>query len=251
MPSLDLATAPSWVLAGIAALAFACGFIRGYTGFGGPAVMVIVLTYFFSPISVVGKVLIIDTVANLQLVRTTLREVNWRQNTILVASTVLATPFGVWALNNVDDSLMQICIAALALACAAALLTGWRFKTAPGTVLLVCVGLTAGFTTAATGIALLMMAFLFMLPGSAATSRANAVQWLLVMTVLVCSQYIYAGVLTLDDIWRAGLLGVVYLGGTYAGSALFRASKDKTVRNAAVWLVFVLALLGLTKSLYE
>jgi hypothetical protein len=227
------------------------GFIRGYTGFGGPAVVVIALTYFFAPISIVSKVLVIDTVANLHLVRSTAREANWRQNLVLIGATLIGTPVGVWALTMLDDVLMQQVIAVLSLACAAILLTGWRFKQSPGNPLLFAVGLAAGVSTAATGIALLMMAFLFMLPGSAAVSRANAVQWLLVISLLVVGQYFFAGLLTLDDMGRAALLGLVYLGGTLLGSALFRASNDATVRRAAVWLVFTLALMGLTKSFYE
>ena len=250
MPALDLASLPVWMLVAISALMFASGFIRGYTGFGGPAVAIIVLTYFFAPASVVGKVLISDAVANLQLVRSTWREADWRQNGVLIAATLLGTPVGVWVLGAVSDTHMQLAIAGLSLLCAVALLSGWRFKRPPGVAVLVPVGFIAGISTAATGVALLMMAFLFMLPGSAALSRANAVQWLMMMTVLVVCQYFYAGVLTLTDLWHAALLGLVYLGGTLLGSALFRASNDATVRRAAVWLVFALSLLGLTKSLY-
>lgn len=251
MPALDLATAPVAVLAAIAIVMFIAGFVRGYTGFGGPAIAIISLTYFFAPVTVVGKVLVADTIANVQLMRTTWHEANLRQNGVLIGATLLGTPFGVWVLTQLNDTMMQQVIAVMSLTCAALLLSGWRFKRAPNNVFLVAVGFTAGVSSAATGVALLMMTFLFMLPGSAAVSRANAVQWLMVMSLLVVGQYAYAGLLTLDEMWRAALIGLVYVGGSLLGAALFRASNDATVRRAAVWLVFALALMGLSKSLYE
>ena len=249
MPVLDFATAPVWVLAAIAVVMFIGGFVRGYTGFGGPAIVIIALTYFFAPVSVAGKVLVVDTIANVQMLRSTWREANWRQNGVLIGATLLGTPVGVWVLSRLDDALMQQVIAVMSLICAALMLTGWRFKRQPNSALLIAAGFFGGILMAATGIALLMMTFLFLLPGSAAVSRANAVQWLMIMNLLLISQYVYAGLLTPDEMWRAALIGLVYLGGTLLGSSLFRASKDATVRRAAVWLVFALALMGLTRSL--
>ena len=56
---------------------------------------------------------------------------------------------------------------------------------------------------------MLGMAFLFALPSDAKTSRANAVAWLVVGTPPMLLMHGFVGTLTLDDVWRAALAGLV------------------------------------------
>ena len=44
----------------IAFVAFGAGLVRGFTGFGGPAFILAILTLFFTPVSVVSKILVLD-----------------------------------------------------------------------------------------------------------------------------------------------------------------------------------------------
>ena len=65
------------------AIALLAGLVRGFSGFGGPAIMALVLTQFYSPLSVLTKVAIIDAVSYLLLAPTTAREFN-RRVTVIV-----------------------------------------------------------------------------------------------------------------------------------------------------------------------
>jgi uncharacterized protein len=244
MAPLTLSFDQPLVLALVAVLAGIAGFVRGFTGFGGPAIMIVVLTYFFSPATVLAKVLLMDMVANIKLVANILPEVDWRRTLTLASATLLGAPFGLWALVYVNDVLMQQFIALLALAASTLLLSGWRLKRPPNLALMLTVGFFAGVIMTATGIALLMMAFLFSGPDSTGRSRANAIAWMFGISICMLSTYAWAEFLTWSDTWRSLLVGIAYLAGATAGARAFVASAEATVRRAAVWLLFVLALLA-------
>ena len=53
-----------------AIIALAAGFMRGFTGFGGPSFMLAILTIFYSPIETFSKVLVIDFFASIYLFST-------------------------------------------------------------------------------------------------------------------------------------------------------------------------------------
>ena len=244
MPHLELTLDQPIVLAWVAALAFAAGLVRGYTGFGGPAIMIVVLTYWFAPVSVLGKVLVMDMVANIKLFSGILADVDWRHVLLLNAACLAGMPVGLWLLTWVPDAVMQQGIAVLALLCAAVLLSGWRLQRAPGVGLSVSVGVLSGVVMSGGGIALIAMAFLYSGPATTRKSRANAIAWMFLVSIVVLIAYLMLGVLTLEDMGRAAIVGLTYLVGAIAGTRGFRQSAETTVRRAAVLLLFVLALLA-------
>ena len=241
MPPLELSFDHPVTLGLVALLALGAGFVRGFTGFGGPAIMIVVLTYFFAPATVLAKVLLMDLTANIKLVKETLPEVDWRQVLTLSVATIVGAPIGLWVLAYVNDAHMQQFIALLALVGASVLLSGWRLKRQPGILAMSVVGFAAGIIMTATGIALLMMVFLFSGPDSTTRARANAVVWMFFMTIIMLIGYSVAGFLTWTDAWRALAVGSAYLAGAILGSRAFVASAEGTVRKAAVWLLFCLA----------
>ncbi|MEM7404010.1 MAG: sulfite exporter TauE/SafE family protein [Pseudomonadota bacterium] len=244
MPPLILTLEQPLILLGVAVLAVFAGFIRGFTGFGGPALMIVALTLFFAPGSVAGKVLIMDLLANVNLARAAMREANLRDVCILSVSTLVGVPLGLIALLNLDDRVMQDVLGVTTLIAATVLTFGWRLRKPPNVPLLIVAGFVGGVIATATGVALLMVAFFFSGPAATALSRANAILWLFLITGVVIGSYVYGGLLTLDDIWRSGLIGLFYLSGSFLGARVFVASAEATVRKAAIWLLFALALIG-------
>ena len=71
MLELTLASPEMLLIAGGASLI--AGFIRGFSGFGGPAILVLILLQFYSPVSVLTKVMIIDLCVNVHLLPSTVR----------------------------------------------------------------------------------------------------------------------------------------------------------------------------------
>ena len=63
MAELSLAHWQVWAL--VMATTLTAGAVRGFAGFGGPAIMILVLTQFYAPASVLALVLLVDYAGNL------------------------------------------------------------------------------------------------------------------------------------------------------------------------------------------
>ena len=227
------------------AVALVAGVVRGFSGFGGPALMALVLTQFFSPLSVLTKVVIIDAVSYLLLVPSTVREFERRLVAVVTTATFLGLPFGVYLLTMSDPVVMKRAVAAAVAACVVVMLLGVRFQARPPIVVQVLVGVLAGVVLGATYIALVAVIFFFALPGSGAQGRANAVCWGVVLSFALIATHMALDNTTLDDLWRAAFVGLAYLAGTGIGVRLFRSTGERTFRRAVLWLLLGLAVVGL------
>ena len=227
------------------ATALIAGGVRGFSGFGGPALMALVLTQFYSPLSVLTKVVIIDTVSYLLLVPSTAREFNRRVVAVVTIATLAGLPIGTWLLTELDPVVIKRAIAAAVAACVAIMLFGARFRASPPIAVHVAVGLVAGVVLGATYIALVAMIFFFSLPASGAESRANAVFWGVILSCVLIATHMGLGNISIDDLWRATLVGFTYLAGTGAGAWWFRRVGERGFRRAVLWLLLGLAVIGL------
>ena len=228
-----------------AATALAAGVVRGFSGFGGPALMALVLTQFYSPLSVLTKVVIIDAVSYLLLVPSTVREFDARLVAVVTAATLVGLPAGVYLLAVTDPAVMKRAVAGAVAICVVVMLLGVRFREQPPVVAQVLVGVVAGTVLGATYIALVAMIFFFALPVSGAQSRANAVFWGIILSFALIVAHMALGNTTVDDLWRATVLGGFYLAGTGAGVWWFRRTGERGFRRAVLWLLLGLAGLGL------
>ncbi|MFT5175185.1 MAG: putative membrane protein YfcA [Gammaproteobacteria bacterium] len=246
MTDLTLNEPAMWVIVLITAAV--AGFIRGFTGFAGPAIMVLVLIQFYSPISVLPKIILIDLLSNLKLLPSTVREVDRKVIFIIIATSLLGLPAGMYLLVDTDPLIVKRFIAILAAVSAIIMLIGWRLSTVPARWIYATVGFLSGIIFGLTTTSLLMMVFLFSIPAAAAVSRANAIHW--VFTLMVCTTVGYAltGVLTWDAVWRSLLVGVLYLVAAVAGSALFRVTPERNFRQAVLWLLVLLSGIALARS---
>ena len=52
------------------------------------------------------------------------------------------------------------------------------------------------------------------------------------------------GNVTIEDLWRAILVGIAYLAGTGAGVWWFRRSGERAFRRAVLWLLLGFAAIG-------
>ena len=225
--------------------ALVAGAVRGFSGFAGPALMVLVLTQFFSPLSVLTKVAIIDSMSYPLLVPSTIREFNRRLVAVVTTATLVGLPIGVYLLTVTDPVVMKRAVAGAAATCVVIMFLGIRLQARPPIVVQVLVGVLAGAVLGATYIAFVAMIFFFALPASGAQSRANAVFWGITLSYVLIATHMVIGNITLDDLWRAALVGLAYLAGTGAGVWWFRKTGEREFRRAVLWLLLGLAAIGL------
>jgi hypothetical protein len=242
VPVLTLGEVEMVAIAVVAAL-FG-GLLRGFAGMGGPAIMLLALTQFYSPASVLGKVLIIDIVANAWLIPSVRREIQWRKALIIIGVTVLAMPLGIYALVVVDPLVMKRIIAAIAGVAAVGLLLGWRYRSQPGVAVLGGAGIVSGVVLGATYLGLPTLLFLHAGPDPARVSRANGILWGFLTSCAMIPALVAIDALTWTDVWRSLLVGLPYLALTWFGARIFRGIAEAAFRRAVLWLFLVLAAIG-------
>ena len=86
------------------------GFIRGFTGFGGPLVLMPVLVLFLAPPSAAAIVLIIDVCSNFGLLKDAFRFAARRTVLFTVTSAIVAIPFGSYLMISADPGSVRTLI---------------------------------------------------------------------------------------------------------------------------------------------
>lgn len=244
MLELTLASPEMLLIAGGASLI--AGFIRGFSGFGGPAILVLILLQFYSPVSVLTKVMIIDLCVNVHLLPSTVREVRWKTVTPLIVASLASIPIGLYALEVVDPVLMKRCIAAAAGLCVVLMMSGWRLRRPPAMASLIAAGVLTGIVFGASYLALLTSVFLLATPAPAAVSRANIIVWGFVAGLVFIASQVYLDNVDWAEAGRAAMLGVVYLVAAALGARQFRRVDEAQFRRAVLWLLLFLSVVGVT-----
>ena len=242
MSELTLASPEMLLIAGGASLI--AGFVRGFSGFGGPAILVLILVQFYSPVSVLTKVMIIDLFVNVHLVPSSIREVRWKTAIPLTVASVVAIPSGLYALEVADPLLMKRSIAAIAGVCVVLMMSGWRLQRPPALASLIAVGVFTGIVFGATYLALATSVFLLAAPDPAAVSRANIIVWGFVVGLVFIAGQVHLDNVGWAEAGRAAMLGVVYLVAGALGARLFRKVNEVQFRRVVLWLLLFLSVVG-------
>ena len=244
MPELSLA---AWdVLALVTATCLISGLVRGFTGFGGPAIMVLVLTQLYTPASVLALVVLVDYAANLQLAPGAFRQTTWRATGPLIGASLLAMPIGIYALQVVDPVLLKRGIALLTGGCTCVLLANWRYRRQAGITISVVVGFISGALVGATFIALPLMIFFFAGPSPVAEARANAITWGLFGGSALIVLFFFSGLLVFEELWHIAFVTLLYMLGTHIGARAFKRASEEVVRRAVLISLLVLSVIGVS-----
>lgn len=229
----------------ITLVAFGAGLIRGFTGFGGPAFMLAILTLFFTPFSIVSKVLVVDFFANVYLFKVCFRQINWRDTAYMVLPTLLCMPLGHWLLISMDPLLMKRAMAAtIALACLM-MLIGYRYKMPMTPVRLVVIGIVSGIVFGGSYIALVAVVAILLGPYDKIDGRSLIVSWSFFAVLGFALTSVFSGTIVVADVWVALPGAVTYMLGTWMGSHGFHKSSEKVFRRATISTLLFLSLLNL------
>ena len=234
---------PGMLAVGLAALG--AGLIRGFTGFGGPAFMLATLTLFFTPVSIVAKILVVDFFASAYLFRAVYREIDWRSTAAMAVPTLICMPLGHWLLIELDPLLMKRAIATIIAAACVLLLIGIRYRQPPTVGWLVLAGAGAGIVFGGSYIALVAVAFILLGPYDRHQGRTLIITWSFFTVLGFALISALSGTAGMSDVVTALPGAAAYLFGTWLGSHGFRKSSERLFRRAAIGTLLVLALFNL------
>ena len=229
----------------VALVAFGAGLIRGFTGFGGPAFILAILTLFFTPVSIVSKIVVVDFLANAYLFKACLKEINWRSTATMVIPTVLAMPLGHWLLLELDPALMKRAMALIIAGACMLMLVGFRYKHPMTTGWLILAGLCSGIVFGGTYIALVAVVFILLGPYDKNAGRTLIVAWSFFTVLGFALIATVSGTTGVDDLIIAAPGAATYLLGSWLGSHGFRNSSEKLFRRVAISTLLVLSVFNI------
>lgn len=232
-------------MAVIALVALVAGLLRGFTGFGGPAFMMAILAIFYPPITIVGKVMIVDFIASTFLFRSCFHQIQWKMTLSLFIPSMLLMPVGQWLLLVMDSETVARGIAVTILLTSLMMLAGWRYRKHPGPVGMVLIGSVSGIIFGASYIALVTVTAILLGPWNRVEARTLIIAWAFMAQVCFAFIAVYAGTVVGNDLLVALPGAVLYLAGTWLGARLFGQAGEAQYRNVALIILVGLSLAGL------
>jgi uncharacterized membrane protein YfcA len=229
----------------VAIVAFGAGLIRGFTGFGGPAFILAILTLFFTPYSIVSKILVVDFIASVYLFKAVYREIDWRATASMVIPTLVCMPLGHWLLIELDPVWMKRAMALIIATACVMMLVGFRYRHPMTTNWLIFVGVCAGIVFGGSYIALVAVVFILLGPYDKHQGRTLIISWSFFAVLGFALISALSGTTGIDDVIAAAPGAATYLLGTWMGSHGFRKSSEKVFRRAAIAVLLCLAIFNL------
>lgn len=227
-----------------AAVSLCAGFIRGFTGFGGPAFMLAILALFYAPISIIGKILVVDLASSTYLFVKIRRQINWKHTLALAIPTMLSMPLGQWLLLNIDPIDMRRIISTVILVTSLLMLWGVRYKHPLSVSAMIGLGIVSGFVFGATYIALVVVAAVLLGPYDKNTARTLIISWAFLVAAWYGVISVYSGATKWADVTIAAPGAVLYFVGVWLGSLLFNRAREEDYRRVALATLSVIAILG-------
>lgn len=227
-----------------AAVSLCAGFIRGFTGFGGPAFMLAILALFYAPITIIGKILVVDLASSSYLFAKIRHQINWKPTLALAIPTMASMPLGQWLLLNTDPIDMRRIIAAVILVTCLFMLFGIRYKRPLRVQALIGIGIVSGLVFGATYIALVVVAAVLLGPYDKNAARTLIISWAFLVAAWYGVISALSGATKWADVYIAAPGAVLYFAGVWVGSLLFNRSREDSYRRVALVTLLVLAILG-------
>lgn len=243
-----LAADPAVAAYAVAAV-LAAGLVRGFTGFGMSAVIVLALSMTLPPAEVVPMALLMEIAASARMLPGAWKDVDWTYARGLLVGSAAGIPAGVALLVYVPAGPMRIALSIFVLITTALLFGGFRFRGRPDTRWGYGFGLLAGVANGAASFGGQLTAlFLLSTPIAAAAARATLIFLAIVTSVYGAAMAHLGGLLGVQELVRAGLLVIPMALGIAAGERHFLKAAPETYRRTALGLLVALAASGLIRA---
>lgn len=218
-----------------AAIVGLAGLVRGFSGFGSAMINAPMLSLLWGPTVGVPVASFIEIAPVAQMTVPALKVAHKRTVLALGLPALLFMPLGAWLLVTVPAGEMRRALAVIVLLLVAVLWSGWRYtgrRTVPVTSAIGAVGGVLGGTTGMGGPPVI----LYLMSGNdgPAVIRANLVLYFTIIFFGLLAVYGAAGLVSIDIVWRTGLLVPLFVVGVFFGSRLFGLASERVFRNLAM-----------------
>ncbi|MCP1676957.1 putative membrane protein YfcA [Natronocella acetinitrilica] len=229
---------------------FLAGAVRGYTGFGFSALVLLSLSLFIPPVVVVPVLLLLEVVASIHLLPSVWRHIDRRTLGWLMLGTIFSVPLGVYVLASLPAAEMRIIISLLVLTTTILLWRGYRFPGGGSQKLSFVTGLISGAMTGAAGVGGLIVVVMFLsVSAPVAVVRATMVAFLMLKDIYTLG---IAGAYSLlnTDVFLAAIMLVLPLfAGVTVGRHLFNVTSPAVFQRFVLAILSTLSIAGIARAL--
>jgi uncharacterized membrane protein YfcA len=230
----------------ICAIAFISGTARGFSGFGSALIFMPLASSLAAPRLVAALLLVIDFVAAAPLVPNAWKHADRKATAIMVLGALVGVPIGTWLLSRLDPVTTRWIISAFVIALLLLLISGWRYRGKDHAALSIGVGGLSGFCSglAQTG-GPPIVGYWLGRPIPSKIARANILLFFGASDFFSLVSYGVTGLITLESIRFALLVGPIYGVGVAFGATLFGRASDELFRAICYVLIVLAVIIGL------
>jgi uncharacterized protein len=230
----------------ICTVAFVSGTARGFSGFGSALIFMPLASSMADPRLVAALLLIIDFVAAAPLLPSAWEKADRKATAIIAFGALIGVPIGTYFLSRLEPVTTRWIISAFVFALLLLLLSGWRYRGKDHAAVSVGIGGLAGFCSglAQTG-GPPIVGYWLGRPIPSVVARANIVLFFGASDLFSAVSYSTAGLITMDAIRFAIVVGPVYGIGVWFGASLFGKASEAVFRAICYALIAAAVIFGL------
>jgi len=230
----------------ICAVAFVSGTARGFSGFGSALIFMPLASSIADPRLVAALLLIIDFVAAAPLLPGAWEKADRKATAVIVTGALIGVPIGTYFLSRLEPVTTRWIISAFVFALLLLLLSGWRYRGKDHAAVSVGIGGVSGFCSglAQTG-GPPIVGYWLGRPIPSVVARANIVLFFGASDLFSAVSYTTAGLITMNAILFAIVVGPVYGIGVWFGASLFGKASETVFRAICYALIAAAVIFGL------
>jgi uncharacterized membrane protein YfcA len=230
----------------ICAVAFVSGTARGFSGFGSALIFMPLASSIADPRLVAALLLIIDFVAAAPLLPGAWEKADRKATAVMIAGALIGVPIGTYFLSRLEPVTTRWIISAFVFALLMLLLSGWRYRGKDHAAVSVGIGGLSGFCSglAQTG-GPPIVGYWLGRPLPSVIARANILLFFGASDFFSTVSYAAAGLITMDAIKFAIVVGPVYAVGVWFGASLFGKASETVFRAICYALIAAAVIFGL------
>jgi len=222
------------------------GLTRGFGGFGAALVFVPLSSALLDPRIAVVVLWLINSTFGMPMTLKGLRNCDWREMVPIIIGIAIATPCGTWILAHAPADQLRWIIALMVFAAVLAMAAGWRRTKPVPTTGVVGVGMLSGLAGGIAGFyGPPVILFWVGGDGDARSVRHNFNALFAVTAVIGGLSFLAYGLIGMEHVLLALVLGPVYGLGMIVGARLFPLASETFFRRAALTLCGLSAIAAL------
>jgi uncharacterized membrane protein YfcA len=239
------------VLACVAAAVLLAGVVRGYSGFGFSALVVLAASLVIAPAQLVPVLLLLEIVASVHMLPRVWPALEWRPLGLLVLGAGLSTPLGIYLLATLPAEGTRLLMAGLIFAASLALWCGFTLRERRSPWLHLGTGIVAGAVNGAAGVGgLVVVVVLMSIRMTADATRAILVALLFATDVVGIAAAAGNGLVDGETLATAAVLVPPLFLGVALGGRLYLGATPDQFRRFVLIVLMVLSAAGMVRALW-